>query len=93
MTGRDLIMFVLENRLEDMNIFEDGNIPGYMTITQAAEKWDVGVATVRTWIKMKLIHVINIGDLTYIPSNLKTPLEEARNEKISEKLCYSVSEY
>ena len=65
----------------------------YLSVRQAAEKWDVGVATVRTWIKMKLIRVINIGDLTYIPSNLKTPLEEARNEKISEEPGYSVSEY
>ena len=41
MTGRDLIIFIMENRLEDETIFENGDIPGFMTIDQAAEKWNV----------------------------------------------------
>ena len=31
----------MENRLEDETIFENGDIPGFMTIDQAAEKWNV----------------------------------------------------
>lgn len=93
MTGRDLIMFILENRLEDLTIFEDGNIPGYMTIGQAAEKWNVGEATVSTWIELGKIHAITVGNEDYIRENTKSPIEEGEDEKISEKLCYSISEY
>lgn len=76
MTGRDLIIYILENRLEDTTILEDGNIPGFMTIGQAAEKWNVGEATVSTWINLRRILAFTLGNETYIPANLKSPMEE-----------------
>lgn len=81
MTGRDLIMFILENRLEDLTIFEDGNIPGYMTIGQAAEKWNVGEATVSAWIEIGKIHTIVVGNEAYIREDTKSPMEE-QDEKV-----------
>lgn len=53
MTGRDLIVFIMENRVEDEVIFENGGIPGFMTIDQAAEKWNVWTATVKNICKTK----------------------------------------
>ena len=76
MTGRDLIIYILENRLEDTTILEDGNIPGFMTIGQAAEKWNVGEATVSTWINLRRILAFTLGNETYIPADLKSPIEE-----------------
>lgn len=76
MTGRDLIIYILENRLEDTTILEDGNIPGFMTIGQAAEKWNVGEATVSTWINLRRILAFTLGNKTYIPADLKSPIEE-----------------
>lgn len=76
MTGRDLIIYILENRLEDTTMLEDGNIPGFMTIGQAAEKWNVGEATVSTWIDLRRILAFTLGNETYIPADLKSPMEE-----------------
>ena len=76
MTGRDLVIFILKNRLEDAIIFEDGDIPGYMTVGQASEKWNVGEATVSTWIEMSKIHTITVGNETYIREDTKSPMEE-----------------
>lgn len=38
MTGRDLILYILENHLEDEQVFEEGNLLGFITIIEAAEK-------------------------------------------------------
>lgn len=49
MTGRDLIMYILQNHLEDEEMFKDGKIPGLMTLDAAAVKFGVGPETVLTW--------------------------------------------
>lgn len=43
MTGRELIVFLMHNKLEDKVKFE------LMSETEAAAKFDVGVATIRYW--------------------------------------------
>lgn len=73
MTGRDLIIFILENKLEDELVFEDGRIVGFMTINEAAVKLDTGVATVKAWTDLGLIETIKIGKEIYIPSNASSP--------------------
>jgi hypothetical protein len=44
MTGRDLIVYILQNNLENEPVFKDGKFIGFMTEGEAAEKFDVGVA-------------------------------------------------
>ena len=44
MTGRDLILHILMNGLEDKPIYEDGKILGFLTAKEAAEKINVGLA-------------------------------------------------
>ena len=39
MTGRELIIFVLENNLENVSIFDGDTLPGLMTLDEAAVKW------------------------------------------------------
>lgn len=66
MTGRELIIFIVQNRLEDVQIFEDGKIPGFITVEEAAVKLHVGIETVKLLYQMKELRGIEIGDNIYI---------------------------
>ena len=76
MTGRDLILYILENHLEDKQVFEEGNLLGFITIIEAAEKMSVGVATILTWLNQGRLKGVTIGDTIYIPASSKSPMEE-----------------
>lgn len=71
MTGRDLIIYILSNNLENSPVFEDGTFLGFLTVAQVAGKMQVGEATVETWIKLNMIDHIQIGEVTYIPSSFE----------------------
>lgn len=54
MTGRDLIVYILSNRLENEKISENSLLPmihNYMEDEAVAVALGVGVATVRVWAK------------------------------------------
>ena len=70
MKGRDLIIYILENNLEDQEVFKDGELLGFMSIEMAALKFEVGTSTIRTWIDLDIIPYINIGNKYYIPANV-----------------------
>lgn len=67
MTGRDLIIYILENNLEDKPVFEDGKLLGFMNTKEAALKFGVGSGTIEAWIKLNKISHIFIGNEFYIP--------------------------
>lgn len=70
MTGRDLIIYIMKNGLEDRPVFENDTLLGFMTEQQFAEKMSVGIATVEVWIDLGyLSDVIRVGDMTFIPMN------------------------
>lgn len=71
--GRDLILYILQNNLENKPVFEDGRLLGFMTIEEAAVKFDVGVATIRAWVDMGYFAVLNIVGTIYIPANVDDP--------------------
>jgi len=73
MTGRELIIYILENGLEDTPVYEDGRIMGMMTEGEAAEKFGVGVAVLKAWVKEGMLSGITIGQEVYIPKNAKNP--------------------
>lgn len=70
MTGRDLIIYILQNNLEDEPVFKDSRFLGFMTINEAAMKFEVGSATIKLWIDLKIIPGIKIGEELYIPFNV-----------------------
>ena len=70
MTGRDLIIYILKNNLEDNPVFEDGRLLGFMTIPEAAVKLNVGVATVKMWCDMNRIEHFDFGGTIYIPDDV-----------------------
>lgn len=69
MTGRDLIMYILNNKLEDEPIVQNGKLIGFLTVEEAAVKHNVGTATVLTWFQMGTIEGIEIGNTILILSN------------------------
>ena len=41
MTGRDLIVYIMLNKLEDEQVFKDGKLLGFLTEAEAAEISDM----------------------------------------------------
>ena len=78
MTGRELILYILENKLEDEPVFKDGKLLGFVTAGEAAAKMNVGAATVYAWIHQGWLDCIVIGNAAYIPANFVSPLKQVR---------------
>ena len=81
MTGRDLIIYIIQNGLENEPVYEDGKILGFMNELEAAVKFNVSTATIRVWIGLKMLDGVLIGGAWYIPANAKNPMkiETAQN--------------
>ena len=79
MTGRELILYILENHLENDLVFEDGKFMGFMTVLEAAEKFEVGTATISAWITTGRLPGIVVDKKVYVPCNarLKEVCDEA----------------
>ena len=75
MTGRELILYILENKLENEPVFKDGKFLGFLTVSEFAAKWDVGEETVRAWVDFGFVNGIIIYDEIYIPCNAKIKIE------------------
>ncbi len=64
MTGRELIIYILENGLENTDVSElIFDTPAFLTIHEAARKFDVGLATIHTWVQHGYLkaYVVNGG--------------------------------
>lgn len=81
MTGRDLIIYILENGLESEPVFKDGKLLGFMTITEAAIKFGVGLATIRVWVNCGMLEGIRIGEDIYVPANAEVSKEGGTNDQ------------
>ena len=75
MTGRDLIMYILSNHLEDEPVFKDGAILGFISVEATAAKLDVGAATILAWVQLGKLPSVVIGNTIYIPANFNSPFE------------------
>lgn len=73
MTGRELILYILENNLEDEEVCKDGRILGFMTIDEAAAKFGVGIATIAVWIDFNWLPAVKVGQEFYIPAKSELP--------------------
>lgn len=68
MTGRELILYILRNGLEDEPVFEDGKFVGFLTVEEAAVKFGTGNATIQTYYLMGMLKGFVIGGELYIPA-------------------------
>lgn len=80
MTGRDLILYILENNLEDEPVFLKGKLLGFMNVVEAAEKFEVGLSTVRAWMDMGKLPYFRVGQYFFIPTKVKDPREELKKK-------------
>lgn len=56
MTGKELILYILQNNLENKEVFSDAISNSiFITADQAAVKWGCGSATVKAMIDMKKV--------------------------------------
>ena len=74
MTGRDLIMYILANGLEDEPVFKNGKFIGFMTTGEVAAANNVGLATVCAWAHQGRLDSVAVREGIYIPANYKSPL-------------------
>jgi hypothetical protein len=73
MTGKELIMYILQNDLENEIIVKDGIFIGFMNEEEAAIKFGVGVATIKAWYACKMLTGTNIGNRVYFLRNVPDP--------------------
>lgn len=76
MTGRDLIIYILTNNLEDQPVFLDKGFLNLLSESEAAVKTQVGTATIRAWFEMGLIDGVKVGDELYIVPSEKLTRKE-----------------
>jgi hypothetical protein len=74
MNGRELILYILENHLEDEPVFKDGKFIGFVTPAEVAVKQNVGTATVVTWMHQGRLPSEAVREGFYIPANYKSPM-------------------
>lgn len=73
MTGRDLILYILQNNLENEVVIKDGIFIWLMSEEEAAVKFEVGVAQVRAWYVTGMLDGTKIGDHLYFLRNASDP--------------------
>lgn len=80
MTGRDLILYILQNKLEDEIVIKDGIFIWLMDEEEAAVRFNVGVATVKAWYICGMLSGTKIGDRLYFLRNVGDPRKDDRHE-------------
>lgn len=73
MTGRELILYILQNHLEDQEVFANDKFLDFMTVKDAAVKFEVGESTIRVWVKMDMLPSIRVGEEIFIPKTAPNP--------------------
>lgn len=73
MTGRDLIIYIMQNNLEDEVVLKEGFFVGFMDENEAAAKFSVGVETIRVWYSLRMLDGIRVGKKLYFFKNVPDP--------------------
>ena len=81
MTGKELIIYILEQGLENEVVIKDGEFNGLWTINEEAVKLGCGRASIPVMVKMGLIEGIEVEDRLYVsPASVKKYLHSILNE-------------
>jgi hypothetical protein len=73
MTGKELILYILQNNLEDVVVLDGCLFMGFMTEDEVAVKFNVGVETVRAWYQCRWLEGSKIGDSLYFRKDVADP--------------------
>lgn len=79
MTGKELILYILQNNLENEVVVKDGVFIWLMTEEEAAVKFGVGLAQIRAWYVCGMLNGTKIGDHLYFLRNTSDPREESKH--------------
>lgn len=71
MTGRDLIVYILSNNLENEPVFKNGSFVGFITVEEAAVKMNVGVETIYVWMSQGWLKHFRIGETYFVPADCR----------------------
>lgn len=74
MTGRELIIYILQNGLEDEPVFKNGRFIGFVTPEDVAVQSGVGPATVCAWVHQGRLPSEAVREGIYIPANARSPM-------------------
>lgn len=80
MTGRELILYILQSNLEDEIVIKDGIFVWLMDETETAAKFNVGVSTVKAWYICGMISGTKIGDHLYFLRNVSDPRKDDKHD-------------
>ena len=80
MTGRELILYILQNNLEDEVVIKDGIFVWLMNEEEAAVKFGVGIAQVKAWYVCGMLSGTKIGDHLYFLRNIGDPRKDDNHE-------------
>lgn len=75
MTGKDLIIYILQNNLENEVVLKDDFFVGYMNEEEAAVKFKVGVSTIRAWYERGMLSGIKNGNSIFFLESVSDPRE------------------
>lgn len=85
MTGRELIIYILEHGLEDEKVFEAEFYRYFPTVESVAMKFNVGVATVEVWIENGCLEAVDCGEKTYIiPKSLDRFIKKKAGQEVKD---------
>ena len=62
MTGKELIIYILRNNLENEVVLSDTSFLGLMTEEEVAVEFEVGPETVKAWYELGMLDGIKICD-------------------------------
>lgn len=75
MTGRDLIVYILQNNLEDADV--DSIMSSvFIGEEEVAKRFNVGVDTVKAWYQLDMITGFELEGELYFPITIKDPRKE-----------------
>lgn len=82
MTGRELIVYIMENGLEDEQVLKGGKILGFVTVGEAATRIGVGVYTTCVLIQKAKLDGMMVGNEIFISeSSIAKYIEGSKNNE------------
>lgn len=75
MTGKELIIYILQNDLENEVVVKDGVLAWNMLMNEeeAAVKFGVGISTIKAWNECGMLSGTKINDHLYFLRNSSDP--------------------
>lgn len=73
MTGREMIIYIMQNNLEDEIVLKDGFFTGFIDENEAAIKLGVGVETIKAWYALNWLSGIKISEKLYFRKDISNP--------------------